>query len=135
MSPGTSEPRSVRFTWTSKDGGPVSVYGVHFRGNALLDDDGDGVPSEPYPDDGTEMSKMLTSCDAVESGACVQWTLTPCTGQCAGSEANPDPDVSTSPIGQLYGTLSKSIGTRPIARFELAWGLTICRLTATHPCP
>ena len=56
----------------------VSNSGLHFRGNALLDDDADGIANEPYPADGTEMSKMLTTCDLAESEGCVRWTLTLC---------------------------------------------------------
>ena len=67
----------------------VSNYGLHFRGNALLDDDADGIANEPYPADGTEMSKMLTTCDLAESEGCVRWTLTPCIADCPNSDANP----------------------------------------------
>ncbi len=53
---------------------------------------------------------------------------------CLSSDADPDPPGSTSPIGQLYGTFKQPSGTRPIARFEMQWRMTICRPTATHPC-
>jgi len=135
IQPGFPESRSVRFQWPNKDGGTqVSTYGLHFRGNALLDDDADGIANEPYPEDGTEMSKMLLTCDLAESAGCVRWTLSPCIGECLSSDADPDPPGSTSPIGQLYGTFKKPSGTRPIARFEMQWRMTICRPTATHPC-
>ena len=135
IQPGTPESRSVRFQWPNKDGGTqVSNYGLHFRGDALLDDDADGIANEPYPADGTEMSKMLTTCDLAESEGCVRWTLTPCIADCPNSDANPDPPGSMSPIGQLYGTFKKPSGTRPIARFEMQWGMTICRPTVTNLC-
>jgi hypothetical protein len=135
IQPGAPEARSVRFLWPNKDGGTqVTTYGLHFRGNALLDDDGDGVANEPYPEDGTEMSKMLTTCTAAESGRCVSWSMRPCQGDCPGDGANPD-SPADSPVGQIYATFRKPAGTRPIARFEMPWGISLCRVTATNPCP
>lgn len=134
IQPGSPEVRSVRFVWPNDDGtGIVSDYGLHFRGNALLDDDGDGVPYEAFPDDGTEMSKVLTTCVSLGLGGCVEWRMTPCAGDC--SDPNANPDGSTVPIGQLYGTFPRKTGNRPIARFEMQWALAICRTTTDHPCP
>jgi len=130
IQPETPEVRSVRFVWPNNDGtGIVSDYGLHFRGNALLDDNGDGVANGSG--DGTEMSKMLTTCLSAELGSCVEWTMTPCDGDC--TDGNPDDSIG--PIGQLYGTFPRKTGNRPIRRFEMRWGLTICRITSGHPCP
>ncbi len=57
----------VKFNLPDTGDGQVSAYTLDFRGNALFDDDGDGVANEPClpqrhstcPDDGTEMSKMF----------------------------------------------------------------------------
>ena len=125
--------RSVQFGLPAAAGDTASQYGLHFRGNALFDDNGDGVGNGPG--DGVEMSRMLVTCDSVDGIGCRVWTFVICVIQCPG-DSNPEggsPGTGTG-IGQLYGTFPNKVGTRPIARYALDWGMTLCRETEAS-CP
>lgn len=92
---------------------------------------GDGVANGPG--DGVEMSRMLVTCGLEDRTGCRRWLFEICAGQCPG-DSNPDGGSPGRGIGQLYGTYPNKVGTRPIARYAMDWGLTLCRETGA-PCP
>ena len=110
--------KSVRFDGLSpvsavpKGEGPTNCS-LHFRGDAVLD----GT---------TEMSRMLTTCTAVNGGTCSEWTLQACkssTPGCGTADA-PAGDVA---VGQLYGDFPRGVGNQPMARYEMPWSMTITK--------
>lgn len=145
--PGATEYRAIKYLWLNPAGGAISQYGLDYRGDALIDDDADGnadeacgasAPATTCPQDGVEMSKVAVTCDGNGSdGKCALFTLAPCTGACAdpANNSNPDPPGTTAAIGQLYGQFRAPQGFSRVARYAMDWGMTICRVTSSTPCP
>ena len=124
MSAGSEMVKSVRFGWANpayqKGSSDPTGYGVHFRGNAVLD----GV---------TEMSRLQVSCLADATDGCREWVLTPClvadNAPCGGNDVSEvfDP-APPNGIGQLYGDFPNRFGGyQPIARYVMNWSMTLSR--------
>lgn len=106
--------KSVRFSGLASTDSSPSSCGLHFRGDAILDGD-------------TEMSRMLTTCDASDASGCTAWTMTPCTYVGQGGVCEADDVSGGQPVGQLYGQFSKRIGFQPMARYVMPWSMTIAK--------
>ncbi len=123
MTSGADMVKSARFTWTNPDyqkgSSDPTTYGLHFRGNAVLD----GV---------TEMSRLKVTCSADGVSGCVEWVLTPClvadNAPCTGNDVSEQGDPAPpNAIGQLVGSFPKGVGNREIARYVMNWSMTLSR--------
>ena len=117
-----TELRGVRFNWANPnvdDPTDPANYILGFRG----DRDSDGA---------TETSLVKATCTDADPAGCRAWTLEPCAASdidCPeGAYAVTDEGMAIEgPVGRVGGGFPKGKGTTEIARYVLAWRMSIVR--------
>lgn len=112
MRSGDTMIKSVRFSGLTSTSSSPSSCGLHFRGNAILDEV-------------TEMSRMAVACTADDGTTCTSWTMEACPSNVV--QCGPNDIPAEGAVGQLYGQFSKRIGFQPMARYLMPWSLTITK--------